>query len=122
VGVSLAQITNPVKILFPKNTLGGTLVLEIDGAFGPEIQMQSALIIEKVNKVYGYTAISRISIRQVAANIFKRNEENATSGTLSFKDENCFLLDEINKINDLELRNRLKSLGSLLKTKNDNLI
>lgn len=63
VGLELSKHAKPLKISFPKNGLGATLIVEIDGAFGPEIDLQRDTIKEKVNRVYGYTAISKITFR-----------------------------------------------------------
>jgi hypothetical protein len=63
VGTELSKYSMPFKITFPKNGLGATLLLEIDGAFGPEIELQKEIIKEKVNRLYGYTAISKVTFR-----------------------------------------------------------
>ena len=63
VGTELSKYSIPIKITFPKNGLGATLLLEIDGAFGPEIDLQREIIKEKVNRIYGYTAISKVMFR-----------------------------------------------------------
>ena len=116
VGVSLAERTNPIKISFPKNSLGGTLVLEVQGSFGPEVQMQSEIIKEKVNKVYGYTAIYRVIIKQSLRKLFDSSTLHHMYQDEAIEDD-VLELDEINKIYDTELRNQLKELGSLLKNK-----
>ena len=59
----MSQQAKPVKITFPKSGLGATLTIEIDGSFGPEIDLQRESIKEKVNRVYGYTAIAKIIYR-----------------------------------------------------------
>jgi hypothetical protein len=60
VGWSLSNKTKPSKITFPKNGLAASLVVEIDSAFGPEIELQREIIKEKVNRFYGYTAVAKI--------------------------------------------------------------
>lgn len=66
VGEALARICRPVKVSYSRSGpgLGATLVLTAEGARGPEIEMQKATIIEKVNAFYGYRAVSRLSIDQ----------------------------------------------------------
>ena len=59
----MSKQAKPVKITFPKSGLGGTLIIEIDGSYGPEIDLQREYIKEKVNRVYGYTAIAKIIYR-----------------------------------------------------------
>ena len=63
VGWELSKQAKPVKITFPKSGLGATLTIEICGSFGPEIDLQRESIKEKVNRVYGYTAIAKIIYR-----------------------------------------------------------
>ncbi len=116
VGASLGEKTNPLRISFSKKSEGGTLFLEVFGSYGPEIQMQSELIKEKVNKVYGYSAINRILIKQTSRGFFDsavtkdiKKQDSSAGATLE--------LAEINKIHDMELRNQLKELGSLLRDK-----
>ena len=117
VGAYLGEKTNPIRISFPKNSLGGILVLEVAGSFGPEVQMQSELIKEKVNKVYGYTAIHRVLIKQSYREFFNSAIINDICNH-EYSKGDTFYLDGINKIHDVELRKRLKELGSLLKNKN----
>lgn len=84
VGQELSKQARPLKITFPKNGLGATLLIEIDAAFGPEIELQREVIKEKVNRVYGYTAISKIIFKpssslgynvKIMANLFNTKRE-----------------------------------------------
>jgi hypothetical protein len=63
VGRDLSNQSKPLKISFPKSGLGATLIIEIDGAFGPEIDLQRETIRQKVNRVYGYLAIAKIRFK-----------------------------------------------------------
>ena len=67
VGHDLAGMTRPVKIGYKKEGFGATLTLLVAPAHAPMVQMQLPRIVEKVNAVYGYAAISRISLTQTAA-------------------------------------------------------
>ena len=52
-------------IRFPEGeSRNGTLTVSIRSGRGPEMQMRSQAIIEGCNAVFGYAAISRISITQ----------------------------------------------------------
>ena len=44
VGLDLDHRSKPVRMTFPKNALGATLTIEIDGAYGPELDLQKKLI------------------------------------------------------------------------------
>ena len=63
VGLDFCKFTKPLKISFPKNELGATLTIEIDGAFGPELEMQKEMIKEKVNRIYGYKSVAKIKFK-----------------------------------------------------------
>ena len=60
IGSDLFRISKPVKMSHSKRNLGATLIIEIAGVHGPELEMQKDIIIEKVNRVYGYLAVSKI--------------------------------------------------------------
>lgn len=74
VGEDLARMTRPVKIGYGREGMGATLTLLVASAHAPMIQMQLPRIIEKVNAVYGYAAISRITLTQTAATGFSEGQ------------------------------------------------
>jgi len=67
-GAEFAQSCRPVKVGYRGKDagLGATLVLEADGARATEVAHMAPQIIERVNQVYGYRAISRIRVVQIA--------------------------------------------------------
>ncbi len=73
-GAQLAAITRPVKVNYPREGLGATLTLLVAPAQGPEVQMALPQLIERVNAVYGYRAISRIALTQTAASGFAEGQ------------------------------------------------
>jgi hypothetical protein len=69
VGDDVAQYAEPLKIQWQKVPDGqppqpGTLVLRVDGPAAIEIQHMSHVILERVNRYFGFAAIGRIAIRQ----------------------------------------------------------
>ncbi len=69
VGADVAEHAEPVKIQWPRRVEGeapepGTLVLRVDGPAAIEIQHMSKVILERVNRYFGFAAIERIAIRQ----------------------------------------------------------
>lgn len=68
-GAEFAQCCRPVKVSYRGRDagLGATLVLEADGARATEVAHMAPLIVERVNRVYGYRAIARVRVVQVAA-------------------------------------------------------
>lgn len=78
-GDALAAICRPTKVTYGGRGggLGAALVLAAEGARAPEIEMQKAQIVERVNAFYGYRAISRISIDQSRAPLLNAPEPGA---------------------------------------------
>lgn len=74
VGEDLARMTRPVKIGYGREGLGATLTLLVASAHAPMVQMQLPRMVEKVNAVYGYAAISRITLTQTAATGFAEGQ------------------------------------------------
>lgn len=74
VGEDLARMTRPVKMGHTREGMGATLTLLVASAHAPMVQMQLPRIIEKVNAIYGYRAISRISLTQTAATGFAEGQ------------------------------------------------
>jgi hypothetical protein len=65
VGDRYAKVSCPESIKFPAGRkAGGVLTLMVDGAHAPLIQHLTPMIIERVNRFFGYAAINRIVFRQ----------------------------------------------------------
>lgn len=65
VGERYAKASSPESIRFPAGRkAGGVLTLLVDGAHAPLIQHLTPLIVEKVNRFFGYHAVNRIVFRQ----------------------------------------------------------
>lgn len=65
VGEALAGLCHPLKVSYGRaRALGATLIVQVEGARAPEVEMSAPRIIERVNGFYGYRAISRIRITQ----------------------------------------------------------
>lgn len=68
VGEELAELCHPLRVSYGRGrSLGATLVVEVEGARGPEVDMRAPRIVERVNSFYGYRAISRLSVTQTSA-------------------------------------------------------
>ena len=70
-GAEIAAHSEPVRINWPRSVEGdlaepepATLVLRVEGPAALEIQHQSAVILERVNRFFGWAAIGRIALRQ----------------------------------------------------------
>lgn len=65
VGERYARVSSPESIRFPTGRKsGGVLTLLVEGAHSPLLQHLSPLIIERVNRFFGYEAMNRIVFRQ----------------------------------------------------------
>jgi hypothetical protein len=68
-GPEIAAHSEPIKINWPRSPdeaapEPATLVLRVEGPAAIEIQHQSALILERINRFFGWRAIGRIALRQ----------------------------------------------------------
>jgi len=65
VGERYARVSSPESIKFPTGKKGGgALTLLVDGAHAPLIQHLTPMIMERVNRFFGYQAINRVIFRQ----------------------------------------------------------
>jgi hypothetical protein len=65
VGERYARVSSPESIRFPAGRKsGGVLTLLVEGAHSPLLQHLSPLIIERVNRFFGYEAVNRLVFRQ----------------------------------------------------------
>jgi len=68
-GPEIAAHAEPVKLQWPREVQGqpaepATLVLRVEGPAAIEIQHQSAVILERINRFFGWQAVGRIALRQ----------------------------------------------------------
>lgn len=73
-GEQMAAITRPVKVGYGREGMGATLTLLVQAAHAPMVQMDLPRLKERVNAVYGYNAIARISLTQTAATGFAEGQ------------------------------------------------
>ena len=78
VGADLAAITKPLKVGYNREGMGATLTLLTRAATAPQVQMQLPILQEKVNAVYGYKAIARITLTQTAPTGFSEGQVEFT--------------------------------------------
>jgi hypothetical protein len=65
VGERYAKVSSPESIRFPTGKkAGGVLTLLVDGAHAPLIQHLTPMIVERVNRFFGHSAINRIVFKQ----------------------------------------------------------
>ena len=108
VGERYAKASSPESIKFPAGKeAGGALTLLVDGAHAPLIQHLTPLIIERVNRFFGYAAINRIVFKQgrppMPPPVAKRPQLRPVPKELG---------EGLREIADAELRACLESLGA----------
>ena len=65
VGERYAAVSSPESIRFPQGKRAeGVLTLAVAGAHAPMMQHVVPVIIERVNRFFGYAAVARVAIRQ----------------------------------------------------------
>ena len=69
VGAEIADHAEPMRMVWPRRVHEddpdpATLVLRVDGPVALEIQHMSGVIIERVNRFFGWRAVGRVQIRQ----------------------------------------------------------
>jgi hypothetical protein len=67
-GPEIAEHSQPLKIQWPRGEPGtgsaATLVLRVEGPAAIEIQHLSGVVIERVNRFFGWPAVGRLALRQ----------------------------------------------------------
>jgi hypothetical protein len=115
VGSEIAAHSEPLKINWPR-AVGdeppepATLVLRVEGPAALEIQHLSAVILERVNRFFGWQAIGRVALRQAP---LRRREQPpnpapdlATAARIS---------EALPEVKDENLRQALGRLGAAIK-------
>jgi hypothetical protein len=69
VGAEIAAHSEPEKIRWPRRVAGetpepATLLLRVEGPTAIEIQHLSSLILERVNRFFGWQAVAQLALRQ----------------------------------------------------------
>jgi hypothetical protein len=118
VGPEVAAHSEPIKINWPR-ALGdeppepATLVLRVEGPAALEIQHLSAVILERVNRFFGWQAIGNIALRQAPL----RRREPATPPPPPDPAVAARIAEGLPEIADEDLRRALARLGAAIKRK-----
>jgi hypothetical protein len=73
IGPRFARVTRPLRVVWPRVSAEvaaesgrppATLVVRCEGAHALELQYHAPILIERVNALYGWRAIGKVSIRQ----------------------------------------------------------
>ncbi|MBA3676687.1 MAG: DUF721 domain-containing protein [Sphingosinicella sp.] len=109
VGDRYAGVSSPESIRFPQGRRSeGVLTLIVEGAHAPMMQHVAPVIIERVNRFFGYPAVERVAFRQ---GIVKVARAKARIAPPSLRPLPAELGDSLRTIADPELRACLESLA-----------
>jgi hypothetical protein len=118
VGAEIAAHSEPMKINWPR-AVGdeaaepATLLLRVEGPAALEIQHLSAVILERINRFFGWQAIGRIALRQAPL----RRREPPKAPPPPDPEVAARLAEAMPEIEDNELRQALARLGASIKVK-----
>lgn len=115
-GADVAAHSEPIKIQWPRNATEenpepATLVLRVEGPAALEIQHLSSVILERVNRFFGWQAVGQIALRQ--APLTRREKPRPPEGPDPAK--TAKLEADMTDVADDELRNALARLGASVK-------
>jgi hypothetical protein len=109
VGERYAAVSSPESIRFPHGKRSaGILTLIVEGAHAPMMQHVAPVIVERVNRFFGYPAVERVSFRQGIVQVAKARARVAPPSLRPIPAE---LGDSLREIVDPELRSVLESLA-----------
>jgi hypothetical protein len=115
VGPEIATHSEPLKITWPR-AVGdqapepATLVLRVEGPAALEIQHLSAVILERVNRFFGWQAIGRIALRQAPLRRREQPRPQAPDPALAAR-----IAETLPDVKDEDLRQALARLGAAIK-------
>jgi len=115
-GAEIAARSEPLKIQWPRPVERqpqepATLVLRVEGPMALEIQHASDVILQRVNRFFGWNAIGRLALRQ--APLTRRNASKADAGPDATTVAE--VAETLSAVEDDELRAALARLGASIK-------
>ena len=116
VGAEIAAHSEPLKINWPR-AVGeeaaepATLVLRVEGPAALEIQHLSAVILERVNRFFGWQAVGRIALRQAPL----RRREQPPAPDQPDPIAAARIAEALPEVKDEDLRQALARLGAAIK-------
>jgi hypothetical protein len=115
VGPEIAGHAEPIRMQWPRPVAGeppepATLVLRVDGPAAIEIQHLSRVILERVNRFFGWQAAARLAIRQAPVKSREQPRRPAPDAATAAR-----IAESLPAIEDEDLRQALGRLGAAIK-------
>jgi hypothetical protein len=117
-GAEIAIHSEPLKIQWPRPVEGqpqepATLVLRVEGPAALEIQHASDVILQRVNRFFGWSAVGRLALRQAPLS----RRDSAPARRAPDAKAVAKVAESLSAIQDEELRAALARLGASIKRK-----
>lgn len=113
VGDKMARMALPEKITFPKGKRAeGTLHLTVTSAGALLLQYAQDLILEQINRFFGYKALSKLRMNHGL--IPSQEPPSKVPPKLLSQKEKKWLKKQTSCVDDLELRENLEKLGKTI--------
>lgn len=115
-GNDIAAHAEPLKMQWPRPVDGqpqepATLVLRVEGPMALEIQHRSDVILERVNRFFGWHAVGRIALRQAPLSRRDRRPALRLPDPAAVKE----VADTLAAVEDEALKEALARLGAAIK-------
>jgi len=117
-GTEIAAHAQPLKIQWPRPVEGqpqepATLVLRVEGPMALEIQHSSDVVLQRVNRFFGWNAVGRLALRQ--APLSRPTRPKPRRGPDA--QEVAKVAETLTSVADENLRTALARLGASIKRK-----
>jgi hypothetical protein len=114
-GAEIAAHSQPEKIQWPRPIQGqpatpGTLVLRVEGPTAVEIQHLSGVILERVNRFFGWHAIASLRLRQAPL-----GRKPDVTGSAPDPEVKARIAEALGDVQNEKLRDALARLGAAIK-------
>ncbi len=115
-GADIAACAEPLKMQWPRPVEGqpqepATLVLRVEGPMALEIQHRADVILERVNRFFGWHAVGRIALRQAPLSRRGRPAPPRPPDAAAVKK----IAESLSAVEDEALRDALARLGAAIK-------
>jgi hypothetical protein len=116
VGADIAAYAEPLKIQWQRPVEGqpeipATLILRVEGPRALEIQHSSTVILERVNRFFGWSAVGKIALRQAPLSRPARRKTKKPPSEAAIAEQ----ARELDTVDDDSLRTALARLGASIK-------
>ena len=115
-GADIARHSEPLKMQWPRPVEGqpqepATLVLRVEGPMALEIQHSADVILERVNRFFGWSAVGKLAFRQAPLSRVRRPARPGPPDPKSV----AKVEESLGDIEDEQLKSALARLGAAIK-------